>query len=159
MTDTNIKKAYVEIVALLEANSNKKVSSVMPQILELVTKSKNSGGSETGKTFARDDEGNVVAIFCYYHKQWELVANVPYGKKASTASGLNTMCKEGVSAWTKQNREASKAKEELLAKVSIGEVKPEDIAEAQAEIDEQRKVIVANGQGFDTLEEALASIA
>jgi hypothetical protein len=158
MTNPNIKKAFVELVALLEENSNKKVSTVMPQILELVTKSKNSGGSETGKTFAKDEEGNVVAVYCYYHKAWELVANVEYGKKASTASGLNTMCKEGVSQWTKQNRAATKAKEDLLAKVSTGEIAVEDIGEAQERIEEDRKVIVPreDGHAFETLEEALA---
>lgn len=144
------KKVYVEIVALLEANANKKVSTILPQILEL-TRAK-----VAQSTFHKDDEGNVVAVYCYYHKQWELVSEVPYGKKASTASGLNTMCKAGTSQWTKQQRVAKKAKEALLEAVAKGEVEGESITVALEVIEAERAaLILGDTPGFETLEECI----
>lgn len=148
----SIKKQFVELIALLEANPNKKVSTLLPQLLELAT---SKGG---GNTFHKDEAGNVVAIYCWYHKQWELVSDVPYGKKASSATGLNTMCKDGVSQWSKQQRTAKKANVDLLTKVGVGEVLPADIAAEQAKINKAKDaiVVVDGGEpGFHTLEEAL----
>jgi hypothetical protein len=152
----NIKKAYVELVELLEANSNKKVSTIMPQVLELVTKA-NNGGSEVGKTFYKDDEDQTIAVYCYYHKRWELISVAEYGAKKGTASGLNTMCKEGVSKWTKQQRIAKKEEGELLEQVLNGEVERDQVAFVKADIDERRRAIVPreDDHGFDVLEEAL----
>ena len=115
MKNSNVKKAFVELVELLEANENKKVSSIMPQILELVTSKAQT------KTFITNDKGEVVKVFCYYHKVWEDVSEHEYGAKASSASGLNTMCKVGVSNWTKQQRVAKQAKADLLERVANGE--------------------------------------
>ena len=111
---SDVKKAFQPLYELLEANKNKKIATMLPEILELIAKSKNSG-SDTGRNFVKDSDGNVIAVFCYYHKQWELVEHVPYGKKASnTSTGLNTMCKLGVSAWTKQQRVFARDKDALL---------------------------------------------
>ena len=77
---TQVKKAFVELVELLEANQNKKIATIMPEILELVQ------GKSGGKTFHKDSDGNVVAIYCYYHKKWELVSEQEYGSKANTAT-------------------------------------------------------------------------
>lgn len=149
---TNVKKVFVELVELLEANQNKKIQTIMPQVLELVS------GKSAQKTFHKDDNGEVVAIYCYYHKCWELVSEVEYGRKASTAHGYNTMCKEGVSLWTKQQRDAKKAKEELLSQVATGEVEPSELPVRLEEIEDTRKRVIAQAEslGFDTLEEALA---
>ena len=147
--NTQIKKAFVELVALLEANSNKKVATIMPQILELAS------AKVATSTCYKDEEGNVIAVYCYYHKAWELVANVPYGKKASTSSGLNTMCKEGTSLWTKQQRLAKVAKEKLLDQVAKGEVEADELTERLEAIEVERLTKVESSQGFDTLEEAL----
>lgn len=152
MSNVTVKKAFVELIALLEANENKKVSTLMPQILELAS------GKSTAKTFYKDDNGNVIAVYCYYHKVWELVSEVEYGAKASTSTGLNTMCKDGVSAWTKQQRQAKVAKEALLEQVASGEVEASELTVKLQEIEEQRQVVIAqeSSLGFDALEEALA---
>src|SRR5574343_556251 len=110
----SIKKVYEEVVALLEANKDHKVKSIMDQVYQLCEAKK----SDT--THLCDKDGNVVAIFCYYHKQWELVNETPYGSKANSATKLNTMCKVGTSKWTKAQRDASKAKEQLLLDVQSG---------------------------------------
>lgn len=155
---TQIKKAYVELVELLEANSNKKVSTIMPQILELVTKASN-GGSEIGKTFYKVED-NVVAIYCYYHKKWEPLSDVDYGTKKSSASGFSSMCKEGVSRWTKQQRVSKKEEGELLDKLLSGELSQDDLGHAKKEINDKRAVVVPrlDGIGYETLEELLAEI-
>lgn len=127
-----IKKVYVELVEFLEANQGKKVATVMPQLLAMV-ETKNQGS-----TVMRDEQNNVIAIFCYYHKQWELVSEVEYGNKASSATGLNTMCKAGVSKWTKQNRKAKEKERELLQLLADEHIKPHDIKDMQADIEADR---------------------
>ncbi len=149
----NVKKQFADIIAVLEANPNKKVSSIMDEVLALC--SKKSNGGSNGSTLYKDAEGKVVAVFCYYHKKWELVSKCEYGSKANTASGLNTMCKEGVSNWTKQQRVNKTAKAELLDKVAKGEVASDDIAAALEKIDEATKVVVdrEDGHGFVTIDD------
>jgi hypothetical protein len=137
--NTQVKKQYQELIALLQANENKKISTIMPDILELVT------GNKKARTFVKDSEGNVVAIYCYYHKQWELLSEVEYGKKANSSTGLNTMCKQGVSHWTKNQRAKAKRKEELLKLVASGEMAYTDIDSALQELDNTEIVMDVNG--------------
>lgn len=154
---SNVKKVFVEIANLLEENSNKKVSTILPQLMALMT-AKNGGGSDIGKTFLKDENGEVFAIYCYYHKKWELISECEYGSKKGTATNLNTMCKEGVSNWTKQQRLAKKGKDELLTKVLDGEILQENLASAMEELEESTKVIVPreDRHGYDTAEEVSA---
>jgi len=130
-----IKKAFVELVELLEANKDKKVSSILSEVLAMAESKKRDS------TVLKDDDGNVIAIFCYYHKQWELLSEVEYGAKKNSASGYNTMCKVGVSKWTKQQSLAKKAKEQVLDDVSKGEIDPSDIKAKLQEVEEARQVV------------------
>lgn len=148
---SNVKKAFAEVVELLEANSEKKVATLMPQILELVS------SKSMSKTFHKIDD-NVVAVYCYYHKQWELVSEVEYGSKKGTATGLNTMCKDGVNAWSKQQREAKKEKDELLAQLASGEVPASELNDRLAEIEDRRKQVTGEVEGYETLDEALSNM-
>lgn len=153
MTTSNIKKDYVELVELLQANQNKKVSTIMDDIIALTTRK--SGGGANGSTVYRVN-GEVVAIYCYYHKKYELISHVDYGKKANTASGLNTMCKEGVSNWTKQQRTAKKAESDLLNQLAEGKIEPSELTALRADIDETKSSIIARedeSHSFDTIEE------
>ncbi len=148
-----VKKAYAELVAFLEANKDKKVSSVMDQVIAMA--SAKTARAE-GNTFIKDAQGNTVAILDYYFKRWmPLVGDkaVEFGAKAQTATGFNTMCKEGVSAWTKQQREAKAAGISLLQRVANGEVKPSDIPAEQEKIENARKAIAETTLGFASLEE------
>ena len=154
----SIKKQFEELYAFLEANKNRKVSTLMPELSDMM--SRKSAGGANGKTFHKVDD-EVVAIFCYYHKKWELVNIAEYGKKASNqATGLNTMCKQGVSAWTKQQRVKKQESELILDKVSSGELAPEEIASEQQRIADEAKVIIprSDDHGYDTLEEALEQL-
>lgn len=154
---TNVKKMYEEINQLLVDNKNKKVSTILDQLQELMTKKKNLSGQD--KTFAKDENGITICVFCYYHKRWELVDVCAYGAKASSASGLNTMCKEGVSKWTKQQRVRKQDEANILNKITSGELEVSDIGQAKEDILNDSKVIVPreDEHGFDTLEEAIES--
>lgn len=154
---SNVKKAFIEIANLLNENSSKKVSTILPQLMELMT-SKGSGGSDIGKTFLKDENGEVFAIFCYYHKKWELISECEYGSKKGTATNLNTMCKEGVSNWTKQQRKSKKAQTDLLSRLASGDLEQADLTDEMAAIEEAKDVIIPreDGQGADTVDEIQA---
>ncbi len=155
-----IKKAYLEVIAHLEANKNRKVSTVLDEI-KAMCEAKNSGGSEIGKTFLKDENGETIAIYCYYFKKWMPLCDVEFGLKKSTASGYNTMCKEGVSHWTKQQRVAKKSKEQLLERLTNDELDVADLANEQDIIEALRKVVVESDDKafhFETADEVLAYI-
>ena len=86
---------------------------------------------------------------------------VEFGKKASSPTGLNSMCKAGVSAWTSQQREASKAKEQLLVDLQAGEITSDDIAGITAEIEAARTAVAELPEGveaYESLEDLLATL-
>jgi len=147
---TNIKKNFQPIVHLLEKNKNKKVSAILAEVIALTEAKVQASTSHI------DENGNVIAVYCYFHKQWELVENVPYGKKASSTTGLNTMCKAGVSAWTKQQRAIKQVGTKLINMLEAGEIQLEDMADKKAELtNEAMKVEDEAPTGYATLEEAL----
>ena len=132
-----IKKAYLGIIDLLEANSSATVDKILPQVIELAS-TKQAGGTITS---VKDKAGNVTHVFCYYHKLCEPVAEVEFGAKASSSTGLNNMCKEGTSNWSKQQRSAKTANANLLTQVATNKLAPKDIEAAQAKIEATRKQI------------------
>ena len=151
------KKVFIELVKLLEENKDKKVSTILEQVYEL-TNAKTSSNVE-GRTFHKDEEGNTIAIYCYYFKKWMRLDEVEFGIKTNTASGYNTMCKIGVSNWTKQQRVAKQAKEQLLERLEKGELEVTNLKDEQAKIEAARgeinmEVIPTH---YDTLEAALGN--
>jgi hypothetical protein len=154
MTTENvqIKKAFVDLVDFLEKNKSKNVSTIIEQVKEMCSSNK------ANSTVYKDDKGNVIAIYCYYHKQWELLSEVEYGVKANTASGYNTMCKIGVSKWTKAQRDAKKASQDLLNSIAKGTVEAKNVLKLQADIESKRKTMdkTEMPKGYKTIELALA---
>lgn len=131
-----IKKDYVELVNFLETNKNKKVETILDLVREMCSQ-------KVETTFKKDENGNVTHVFCYYHKVWEDVSQVEYGKKASNkATGLNTMCKVGLNQWSKQQRVAQKEKNELLEKMAKGEVSQEEFTQELDAIELRRNTII-----------------
>lgn len=154
-----IKKAYESIITFLEANQDKKVKAILDEVRELASAKTNRAG---GSNYIKDSTGNVVAILDYYFKRWmPLVgeAAVEFGAKKNTPTGFNTMCKKGVSEWTKQQSEAKKANAQLLTRVAAGEIQPSDIPAEQAAIEQARGNIVETELGFASKEEVLAYLA
>lgn len=149
----SIKKVYEEIVALLEDNKGKKVDSIMDKVYLLCESKKLTS------THVCDKDGKVIAIFCYYHKQWELLSEVEYGSKANSATKFNTMCKVGTSKWTKQQRDAEKAKSQMLVDVSKGVVDPANILKLSEDIETKRKLMDTSDMPIGhTLEEVEALV-
>lgn len=152
-----IKKAFVEIVELLQENLSASVESVLPQVLAIASAKTGSGGGKA-TTFHKNEAGEVVAINCYYHDLWMDPRVVEFGSKSNSPTGFNSMCKDGVNKWTKQQREQKNAEAALLSRVAAGELAVEDIAAEQERIAEEAKRIEPreDGYGFATLEECLA---
>lgn len=131
----SIKKSYIEVIEFLQANENKKVSSIMEQVLLMAESKKQS------TTSLFNDADEVVAIFCYYHKQWEIVKDVAYGSKKNTNTKLNTMCKVGVSKWTKAQRDFKVGEANLLESVANGDIQPSDIKHHKEDLEVMRHTI------------------
>lgn len=148
----SVKKAYAGIVSFLEQNSGKKVSSILDEVIEMCS-AKSAGSSAT--TVFRNEAGEVTHIRCGYFKQWLPLALVEFGMKTGSASGFNPMSKEGSSLWTKQQRVAKNAKEELLERVQSGDLNPADLGAELDAIETARTAVVAHPYGFETIEAAL----
>jgi predicted ThiF/HesA family dinucleotide-utilizing enzyme len=152
-----IKKAFQPIMDILLANPKATIASVLDQVTALASAA--GGVRAEGNVFLKDDKGATVAIYDYYFKRWmPLVGEkkVEFGAKVGTVTGFNSMSKEGVSEWTKQQRLAKTAGAELLQNVAAGKVKPDQILAEQAKIEEARKAIKPTTLGFATLEEVKA---
>ena len=146
-----IKKAFEGVVAFLQDNQDKKVKTLLPAIEEMC--SGKSGGKGGGAKFKKDAEGNVTHVFCYYHKMWEDVSVVEYGAKTGSPTGLNNMCKEGTSAWTKQDRQFKKSSTELLDKLASGEILAEDIDGLREDYATAKAAVVPREDGHGVSDE------
>ena len=146
----------MDLKTFLETNKDKTIGECKDEILSFLQTPTKVSNNTNYKI-----NGQVVAIFCYYHKKWEPTCECEYGAKASSTTGLNTMRKEGVSKWTKQQRLAKVAKEELLTNVTNGSIDPSDLALELATIEVERKKVEGrcDGVGYDSLEECPDYIA
>ena len=156
-----IKKAYQAILLALttamEADENATIASIINEVTDLAAAKTGSGGGKA-TAFHRDEAGEVVAIKCYYHKLWMDPRVVEFGKKATSPTGMNNMCKDGVSKWTKQQRDIKQQEAELLGRVTKGDLAVEDIEGEQERIQADAKVITPREDeyGFETLEDCIA---
>ena len=116
-----IKKNFEELYTLLNSNQEMKVEDIMQQALSLMV------SKQRDKNHRESLDG--LWIFCYYHKEWELVSQVEFGSKASSATGYNSMCKVGVNAWTKQQRDFKTNKANLLEEMIAGKLEASDLSE------------------------------
>ena len=132
---STIKKPFVEIHKILINNLNKNVNEIM-DLLEPIME------AQVRDKCHRTNENGDLEIFCWYHKEWEVVGEVEYGSKKNTSTGYNTMCKIGVNQWTKQQREFKKAKNELLDQVMEGTIEPNELNGLIEELEEERDKIV-----------------
>jgi hypothetical protein len=142
-----IKKAYLDLYKFLTYHQDEIVADVLPE-LEKLMEAKVGGGGRNASNARYNEQGDLTHIFCYYHKMWEPVDEVEYGKKQGTATGLNSMCKEGLSQWTRQQSLAKKAKDGLLAQLAEGEVEAEDLSALLADIEHARNAIVPRSDGI-----------
>lgn len=112
-----IKKTHLQLVELLNSNKELKVKDIMSKILILAETS----SVKRTDTYILDVDNKVVAIHCWYNKQWlSLVGSkaVAFGSKQNAVTKLNTMCKSAVNRWTKQQADFKKAQAALLNDVA-----------------------------------------
>ena len=155
-----IKKAYQDIVSLLEANLEVPVSEVIERVKELSESKRASGGG--GSRHMKDTEGTVVAVFDYYFKKWMPLVGaeaVDFGTKASAATGFNSMCKAGVSHWTKQQAAAKKATTQIIDDLESGELDVADIEARRAQIEATRTAIEPVEYGFNEKDQCVAYLS
>lgn len=155
-----IKKAFQDLYNFLDANRSKKVETIMAEVENLCSSSRGGAGG-AGTNFVKNEEtGEITAIFDYYFKKWVHPAVVEFGAKKGSATGLNSMCKLGVSNWTKQNRLFKEGKSKLLEDVAAGEVAPADIPAAIEALEAEKNAIQPFPVPecvFDTPEELVAA--
>ena len=152
-----VKKVFQPLMTLLTANQSSTVSEIMDQVNDLVS-AKVGGGGGKATTFHRTADNVVAAVKCYYFGLWMDPRLVDFGTKAGSATGLNSMCKAGLSAWTKQQSAFKKAKEALLNEVAAGDVLASDIPAKLAELEAARDAVIAvpaDIQAFESLEDCL----
>lgn len=124
----SIKKPYQDIVRFLSANADLQVSEILDEVRKLCESKSNT------QTHVKNQAGEVIAVFCYFHKEWELVSECEYGSKASSTTGLNTMCKRGVNGWTKTQSMLKKADAKILEDVMSGKIDASEIREKKDEV-------------------------
>ena len=154
---TNIKKAFAEIHSFLVENQSKKVSTLLDQLTEMM-----SSKVTNSICHLKDTDGDICAVFCYYHKRWEPVASHIYGTKSNTASGLNSMCKVGVNSWSKQQREFKNGETNLLTLIGAGELSVSDLPTKRLELEANKNAIVypeGYELAFETKEEVTVYLA
>ncbi len=158
---SKVKVAFQAIVALLESNKDKRVRDLLPEVIELASAKQGGGGG--ARSFHKVDDV-VVAAKCGYFGLWfpvgaDVEGAVEFGAKASSASGLNTMCKAGTSEWTKQNSAYKTSRDQLLTSVAAGEVEPADMQTKLKEIEDAKNArSEAPATGYETLEAVLAAL-
>ena len=156
---STIKKAFQPIMTILAAGvaAGTVSQEVHDECLALTAAKVGSGGGKA-TTFHKNEDGVVVAVKCYFHKLWMDPRVADFGAKASSATGLNSMCKDGVSKWTKAKSDAKKAEANILTRLTAGELDASEIEAEQARIAEEAAVITPreDDYGFASLEECLA---
>ena len=151
-----VKKAFEGVVSFLEQHTDSQVSEILDEVISMCAPKARVGGGGSARNHIADVNGNPVAILDYFFKRWmPLVGNdaVEFGKKAGSPTGLNNLCKQASSEWSKRQRDAKQANESLLQRVIDGELSPEDIPSAQADIEAARTEVPDTDLGFATEEE------
>lgn len=152
-----IKKVFQPLMTLLAANMGATVESIYAEAEKLVS-AKVGGGGGKATNFHRLEDGTIAAVFDYAFKKWVDPRLVEFGPKAGTPTGLNTMCKAGVSAWTKAQTEFKKGKDAVVAELLANKITSEEAQAQIAALEEARNAtpeLPADIQGFDTLEDCL----
>lgn len=152
-----IKKVFAPIMAILESNLSASVADVIEQV-RAATSAKTGGGGGKATNFHRNESGEVVAVKCYAFDKWMDPRLVPFGTKANTPTGLNTMCKAGVSVWTQAQAAFKKGKDAVVADLLANAITSDEAQAKIADLEAARVLVPelpAEIQGFDTLEDCL----
>ena len=156
---TQIKKQYEDIITLMQANPKRTLGTFMKDkaFIDLVTASRRA----TSYLSMTDNPKDAYAVFCGYHKQWELIVTdeeglCNYGTKSTSPTGHNTMCKVGHADWSATQRELAKVDQIVLSELMAGELTAEEVPTRKAKLveDIEAKERQAKPIGYATEEEA-----
>lgn len=154
---SNVKKVFAPVFEILNENQNVKVKDLMPQLEPLMTmKTARIAGAS-----ALMSGDKVVGMRCLYYKRWMPVVGehaVEFGIKKGTTTGLNSMSKEGLKLWSRQQSKARQELDGLLDKLSNGELQLENLADEKARIEAERTSNEATDLGYETKEELIAAL-
>lgn len=152
-----IKKAYEAIVKFMQDNDQKKVSTILPAIIDMCTAKRASSAN----TYIKDVDGQVVAIFDTFYKKWMALVGdeaVDFGSKAGSPTGFSNTCKEGNNEWTKLNRKRKNALASILDELKSGDLEPAGITDREVQIQKEFDAAIeaaTTEKGFDTKEDVL----
>lgn len=154
-----VKKSFQAIHNLLEQNKDSKIGDIWPQISELL-ETKSTVGRGAAPQYKINEEGEVIAIMCYYFKKWFDPRIMPFGSKAGSKTGLSNMCKEGTKHFVTRNNDIKNVSATVLTSIIEGEIGPNDAEARKAELIAEAKIIkestsVEGYPGFNTLEECI----
>jgi hypothetical protein len=152
---TTIKKAYQALISFMEANKDKKVSTILDDVKAMCSAKQGGGGG--ARSFFKVGE-EVVAARCGFYEKWFDPKVVEFGNKAGTASGLNSMCKAGVNEWTARNNAVKKARDEGFAEFTEGKITGDELQarlKAAEDARDAAKTLPEGMVGYDTMEELL----
>jgi hypothetical protein len=142
MPAQEVRKTFVPMIDFLNANANKRVSTLLPTLLEMAS----SRTAQNDHVFYDAITGEVYAVLCYYHQKYEIVGTekgqADYGNKAGSVTGLNNQCKEGTNAYSKRNREYKAANTELMNQLLSGKLTGEEGPAQKAAIDAAFLVVI-----------------
>lgn len=154
-------------------------SNVAQETIDKITEMKTtvSRGTPATDVVVKDDEGNVLFIHCSYHNKWEPlvgemaardeegnetgeVISVENFGKAKTPYGYTRTCKEGAKSQNDGARGLRKQKDEITQNWLKGEIEEVEAKEALTELESFDTSVKprTDGIGFDTKEDALASV-
>jgi len=161
------------VVAVLQADGVDEAT--IAKIVEMKTTV--SRGATAADVVIKDDEGNVLFIFCSYHKLWEPLTGTiaaldeegnetgemidadNFGK-AKTAYGYTRTCKEGAKSQNGGARELRKQKDDITKNWLAGELDEDEAKAALSELEALDSSVTAreDGIGFASKEDAVASL-
>lgn len=159
-----IKKVFQEIINLLEANKDKRVSAVLSDVMALASVKQTR--ERASETYITDTEGKVVAIRDFYFKRWMPIVGkkaVAFSEKKGSKTGLSGISVLGQSKFSAAKSRAIKEEKELMNKLIAGEITVEAAKTEREAIQTRRETPVAvlddAGEditpGFATLEECM----
>lgn len=135
---SNIKKQFAGLHSFLVANQEKKIKTVLSELVEQFF---STVRATNGSTVLRNEAGEVLAGKCSYFGAWFPVE--AFHPKAGTPTGINSLCKLAAARYAKAKRDADKANADLLQKVATGELPYTEIPAELKRIEEMRSSVGA----------------
>lgn len=149
----NVKVAFHGIITHLLDHPDHKVKSITADAIKMC-----SAKQRTPRvlTHIRNVAGEVVGIKDLYFGRWmPLVGDkaVEFGVKTGSSTGMNPMCKLGLSQWSKQQSKARNDSLAILEDLKNGSLELKDIPKREAEIEAEKNAVIETEMGFETKEE------